>query len=167
MRYAGNRKKKKPDLSSKSEDELKEYYKEKMLNYLSRRRTSQELRRYLERLGCGEELVQELVAFSDEYSFSDDAEYARVFIRDSYHLRHRSRKRIRYDLLQKGISRELIDQAMEEEDPSDEEAARQILQKRLHDPDDLEQIKKCGAYLQGQGFSYDSIQRALKYIQRE
>ena len=161
MKTAGRRKKK-VDLSGKSSQELREFYKENMLNYLSRRRSSQDLRRYLARLECPEEMIRELVEFSEEYHFSDDMEYARVFIRDSFHLRHRSRKRIRYDLLQKGISRDVIDLAMEEENPSDEEAAAELVRKKLIGPSDPQQLRKCGAYLQGQGFSYDIIERVLK-----
>lgn len=107
--------KKKIDLSQKTPEEQKEYYKNRMLQYLSRRRTSWEIQEYLEKLGCSKEMAEELTSFAENYGFADDEEYVRCYIRDASSLKHRSRRRIRYDLLQKGVGREIIDQLMEEE----------------------------------------------------
>ncbi|MBQ7916019.1 MAG: regulatory protein RecX [Firmicutes bacterium] len=165
MRSFAGRRKKTRDLSGYSTEELKEYYKNRMLYYLSRRKTAQEVRKYLLSLGCEEDMAEELMQFSEEYHFTDDEEYARSFIRDSSRIKLHSMKRIRYDLQQKGVDRVVVDRIMEEESISDEEAAISLIQKKLKDPNDEEARKKCGAYLQSHGFSYDTIERAFRKIQ--
>ena len=165
MRSFAGRRKKTRDLSGYSQEELKEYYKNRMLYYLSRRKTTQEVRKYLLSLGCEEEMADELMEFSEEYRFTDDEEYARCFIRDSSRIKHHSIKRIRYDLQQKGVDRAVIDRIIEEVGPSDEEAAISLIQKKLKDPNDEDARKKCGAYLQNHGFSYDTIEGAFRKIQ--
>ncbi len=158
----GKKKKRTRDLSGYSEEELKEYYKNRLLYYLERRKTEKEAARHLRELNCPEELQEELLAFAREYRFIDDEEYARSFIRDAAGLKHHSCRRIRYDLMQKGLSKELIDLVMETEAPSDEEAASALVRKRLSDPEDPEARRKCGNYLQAHGFSYDVIERVLR-----
>ena len=152
MRSFAGRRKKTRDLSGYSQEELKEYYKNRMLYYLLS-------------MGCEEEMADELMEFSEEYRFTDDEEYARCFIRDSSQIKHHSIKRIRYDLQQKGVDRAVIDRIIEEVGPSDEEAAISLIQKKLKDPNDEDARKKCGAYLQNHGFSYDTIEGAFRKIQ--
>lgn len=156
--------KKKIDLSQKTPEEQKEYYKNRMLQYLSRRRTSWEIQEYLEKLGCSKEMAEELTSFAENYGFADDEEYVRCYIRDASSLKHRSRRRIRYDLLQKGVGREIIDQLMEEEAPSEEETIRWLVTHRLSDPSDPEACRHMGAYLQTHGFSYELIQHVMKEL---
>lgn len=162
MRQISRRQRKTRDLTGLSEEELKEYYKGKVLNYLSRRKTVQEVRVYLRRLNCPEEIVEELLEFTDEYRFTDDEEYARCFILDSFRLKHHSRKQIQYDLRQKGLDKLLIEQMMEELNPSDEEAAMCLAAKRFKNMDDPQVRDRCGNYLYNHGFPYEVIEKVLQ-----
>ncbi len=158
---------KKTDLSEKTPEEQKEYYKNRMLHYLGRRKTLREIRDYLKKLGCPGEITEELVAFSQEYGFADDEEYARCYIRDSAFLRHRSRRRIEYDLMQKGIRRDMIERLIEEEAPPEEEAIRWLMTRRLSGGSDPEACRRMGAYLQARGFSYEMIRRVMEEFNEE
>ena len=62
----GKKKKRTRDLSGYSEEELKEYYKNRLLYYLERRKTEKEAARHLRELNCPEELQEELLAFARE-----------------------------------------------------------------------------------------------------
>ena len=62
----GKKKKRVRDLSGYSEEERKEYYKNRLLYYLERRKTEQEAARHLRELGCPEELQEELLRLLEE-----------------------------------------------------------------------------------------------------
>ena len=161
MSAPGSRKRK-VDPALLSEEDRKEYFKNRMLYFLERRKTLREVQLYLARIHCPEELQEELLQFAVEYHFTDDEDYARSFIADSVHLRNRSRRQIRYELEQKGVSRDMIERVLEEENPDDAEAAARLVQKRLRQPENPAARRKMAAYLASHGFSYDIIRQVLK-----
>lgn len=154
--------KKTPDLSSMSAEEQKAYFQNKMLNLLSRRKTEEEVRQYLKKQQCPEEIADTLIAMALDYRFIDDEAYARDYIEDSRTLKNRSRKEVRYELMHKGISADILDAAFEETLLSDEDTAAQIIRKRLKDPDDAQERVKLASYLVRRGFSYEIVSRLLK-----
>lgn len=153
---------KKPDLSAMSEEEQKAYFQNRMLNLLSRRKTEEEVRQYLKKLQCPEEITDRLITMAEDYRFIDDEAYARDYIEDSRTLKNRSRKEVRYELMHKGISADILDAAFGEAELSDEDTAARIIQKRLKDPEDPAERAKLASYLVRRGFSYELVSRLLK-----
>ncbi|MBQ6239720.1 MAG: regulatory protein RecX [Firmicutes bacterium] len=145
-----------------SAEEQKAYFQNKMLNLLSRRKTEEEVRQYLKKQQCPEEIADTLIAMALDYRFIDDEAYARDYIEDSRTLKNRSRKEVRYELMHKGISADILDAAFEETLLSDEDTAAQIIRKRLKDPDDAQERVKLASYLVRRGFSYEIVSRLLK-----
>lgn len=95
-------------------------------------RTEQQLYEKLRQSGYPEVCVEEAVAYVKQYHYIDDLKYARTYIR--YHQQKKSRQRLCMDLIQKGVGRDYIEQAMEEEFVSDErEKIRALLEKRHYD----------------------------------
>ena len=99
---------------------------------------------------------------AEDYRFIDDEAYARDYIEDSRTLKNRSRKEVRYELMHKGISADILDAAFGEAELSDEDTAARIIQKRLKDPEDPAERAKLASYLVRRGFSYELVSRLLK-----
>ena len=68
----GKKKKRTRDLSGYSEEERKEYYKNRLLYYLERRKTEKEAARHLRELDCPEELQEELLACATQSAQLDN-----------------------------------------------------------------------------------------------
>lgn len=92
----------------------------------------------------------------------DDYEYCRVYM--TYKSSSKSRKRIMCDLMAKGVSKDIIESAMNElEDNGDmtkeEELINRLIEKRHYDKEaaSYEERQKMMSYLYGKGFSMDLI----------
>jgi regulatory protein len=89
--------------------------------YLNRRdRTEAEVRRWLAREDLDAAIVDETIAALSEQGILDDARYARLFTQDKRELEQWGSERIRRTLLERGVERELIEQALHEELPQSE-----------------------------------------------
>lgn len=95
-------------------------------------RTEQQLYEKLCQSGYPKECVQAAVDYVKQYHYIDDGKYAKNYVR--YHQQKKSRQCLTIDLLKKGVARELIEQALEEEFVSDErERIQELLLKRRYD----------------------------------
>lgn len=113
------------------------------------------------------ELIEEAIDYVKSYHYVDDMRYAKNYI--SYHQRGRSRARIKQELMRKGISKEILDAALEDSYADSDENQElvmiaKILEKKGYDPltDDLKQKQKIYAYLMRKGFRSDDILRVMK-----
>lgn len=86
------------------------------LVYLGRReRTCEEVRRRLAREQLAPEVIEEALASLGEDGLLDDARYARLFTQDKRTLEGWGSERIRRALRERGIERELVEDALAEE----------------------------------------------------
>lgn len=139
----------------------------RVMNLLKNRDyTTKQLRDKLKDGGYPEEAVQEALAYAAQLHYTDDLRYAVNFI--SGHENSRSRKRIEQDLLNRGVSKETIEQAWREwsdRGGSRDEAAmiQALLEKRGYDPKraDSREKQRQGAFLLRRGFSGQQVRRAL------
>ncbi len=109
------------------------------------------------------EAIDAAIAYVDSFGYIDERRMAGSYIR--FYQDSRSRQRIRQDLINKGISGDVIDECLEEEYTSDESALIDaLLQKKGYDPDTASYQDRCKLYrfLAGRGFSSDSINKALR-----
>lgn len=150
----------KKDLSALSERELEDDYKNRMLNLLSRQKTEKEVREYLKKQQCPDAMAERLIQFALDYRFINDEHYARCFIRDASELKHHSVRRIRYDLAMKGLSKDLIEEALADVSPDDGAAIDYLVTHRLKSTEEAE-IEKFKNRLASAGFSYGDIACAL------
>ena len=132
------------------------------LRYVAMRtRTTQEMRRYLQRLEASEELITELIIKLTGLELLNDQKYAVSFVRDRQLLRPTSRRKLQLELKQKGITESTICQALEENEQADSHEIEAVIVKKRR------QIKyqddqKLMQYLARQGFGYGDIKRALR-----
>ena len=125
-------------------------------------RTEWQLRKKLEQGDYPVELIDQAVAYVKSYRYLDDDRYARTFVR--LNQERKSMGRIRMDLLSRGIPKDLIEHALEEENEMPQgRLIEKLLQKKNYDKDSatLLETKKIYQFLIRRGFRSEEI---LPYI---
>ncbi len=137
------------------------------MNLLQKRDyTEYKLREKLKEGQYSEEVIDEAVDYLKSYKYLDDERYADDYIR--YHLKDKSKARLKQDLMQKGISADIVDRVLsaayedENEDPEIQLCAK-LLKKKHYDSENMsyEEKQKIMAFLYRKGFSGDVIHRAM------
>lgn len=128
-------------------------------------RTVQQLKERLILDGYPEEVVRYALDYASSYHYTDDRRYAENYSRMMSS--RKSRRQIEYELLRKGVDREVVRAALcetaTEDGESEERVILNLARKRGYDPrqaDQKETARFC-RYLMGKGFSYDSVRRIL------
>lgn len=110
--------------------------------------------------------VDGALEYVKSYHYVDDAGFARDYIENQQE--KKSRRIIEMDLMRKGISREVIQEAFAEQEelgggPDEMALARQWLAKKHYDPDkaDRKEKQRMYAYLYRKGIGADSIMKLL------
>ncbi len=106
--------------------------KEYALKYISYRpRTAWEVGRKLSDKGYNQEIIALVMAFLREYSFVDDEQFTRMWIRSRTREKPCGLLRIRAELIRKGVDRELVERCLADM-PSgrEEELAAALVEKK-------------------------------------
>lgn len=129
----------------------------KAVDYLSRyQKTCRQLQDYLKRKGFGEEVVQEVVAKLKDYGYVDDKRYAQLYTEQNS--KSKGARRIKQELLAKGVSRQDAEQfsALDSDDML--QAATTLAEKYMKNkPCDTPTLVKLQRYLAYRGYDYDVI----------
>lgn len=126
-------------------------------------RTEKQLRDKLAQNGYPEQCISQAIDYVKSYHYVDDYRYATVYIR--YHQEKESRQKLTQKLMTRGISREVIQQALEEEFVADECAQiKELLKKRRYDPDNADEStrRKTAQFLMRKGFKSRDIFRVMR-----
>lgn len=132
--------------------------KKRAMHLLERQeRTEYQLREKLKQNEYPKEVIDDAIAYVKRYHYVDDFRYACNYIR--YQQEKKSRRRLQQDLLQKGISKQIIEQAFEEEGNADEKAAIQkLLEKKGYHADMTKQeANKVYQFLLRKGYQSSDI----------
>lgn len=98
-----------------------------------------------------------------EYGFIDDEEFARRYIESVSATK--GKKLIAYKLMEKGISKDVIDHVLSEVNPETKQSALNLAKKRLKGKEiNSDLIRKTYAYLMSKGFSYEDADYAIGKI---
>lgn len=121
-----------------------------------------ELRRKLLQAEYPPEIVERTIEYVYSYHYLDDERYAGNYIR--YKSSSKSQRQIINELRCKGVKKEDILSAMEENPADDTEAIRRAVQKKTKDVDSLSyaEKQKIAAYLYRKGFREEDIRREIK-----
>lgn len=152
------------DIETLERKERTEKARQNALRFVSYRpRSEYEVRTHLRRKSFEDDVVDHVVEYLTALDFIDDLAFANYWVEQRETFRPRSRFALSQELRQKGISRELIDSALEEVDES--AAARRAVQKRAYHwaglPEQAYKEKMAG-YLQRRGFSYELIRETIE-----
>jgi regulatory protein len=129
-------------------------------------RTEQQLKTKLREAGYASEAIEEAISYVKSYHYIDDERYARTYIR--IHQQSKSKQRLKMDLLKKGIDKEVIDLALEEEfEQSEEEMILQLLKKKHYDPStaDQKERNKMYRFLMQRGFRSSDISHVIGQLE--
>ncbi len=135
---------------------------DRALNYLSyRARSEREIRTYLRRKDVSDDVAEEIVARLRRVGLVDDAAFASLWVRNRQATSPRGERALRQELWQKGIARDVVDEALTDLDETGQalEAARPRAQ-RLAGLEAVEFRKKLTDFLLRRGFSY-SVARGV------
>ena len=138
------------------------------LNLLkSRSYTEKQLAEKLRAGKYPEAVIEEALSYVKSFGYVDDAAYAESYVEDQ--IGRKSLRRITQELQQKGVDRNLIEEAVslvQERDGRQEEGKmiQRLLEKRHFDPEeaDLAERRKVQAFLMRKGFTAEGIRRAMK-----
>lgn len=139
---------------------------EKAMNLLLHQdRTRRELQDRLYRAGFSERATEYAMDYVAGFGYIDDQRYAANYI--LYHKGNRSRKELRYKLLNKGIDASVLAMALEGYEAEDErEALFHLMEKRLKGKrlSEMEYAdrNKVTAYLARKGFDLPAILSVMK-----
>ena len=129
-------------------------------------RTVRELRNRLRETGFTEEETEDAVSYAASFGYVNDERYAENYIlstKDS-----KSIRLIRQELLRKGIDAELIENAMAEIAPEEEQTGLLIRTIRKKYPEgselDIKKMRSLYGYLGRRGFSYEEISHGLSLL---
>jgi regulatory protein len=160
-----------PELQALARSEELRRVRESALHLLGyRARSRAELRRRLLRKGYDPEVTDEALAALDRSGLINDAEFSQSWVRARTGSRPMGRTRIAAELRQKGVERELIEQALE---PLDQEreldlalaVGRQKVE-QLRGEDVRAARRKLSSALMRRGFGWDVTARVLDILLR-
>ena len=142
--------------------------KEKALRLLEfRSHSEKELRDKLLRAGAKAEDLPEIFDFLREYSFINDAEYAKKLARDLQNLNKYGIRRIRDELKSRGIQGENLENAMFELSDEEEDQLLPLMERKLSGNFDKKNIDRAIRYFVYRGYGYDDIKSAIEKIRGE
>ena len=143
---------------------IEEYDKEKskVLKYvLYKKRTKQEIKNKFSS-SIESETLNDIIDELEEIGYINDNEYIKRSINDFIKLNNMSLKEVRYKLMAKGISNDLIDDYMQENEEMLEdyeiESAKKIIIKKQNQMEEDELIK----YLLKKGYQTSNIRQAIE-----
>ena len=139
-----------------SEREIRDYLMKKTLSKKLRNKKTGD---FYEKSGVSKLSVEQVLARLKEKKYIDDEKFARFWLENRNQRKGSSLKKLRAELLQKGVSGVIIEQVFAETSRNDSEEIRKIIDKKAKRYPDQQ---KLVAYLARQGFSFDEINRALK-----
>lgn len=123
-----------------------------------RPRSEYELDQYLKRKTDNPDLREQVKDLLKSNNYIDDEQFARSWIQNRTIIKPMSTYRLKQELMQKGVAKDIIDSSLAEADLDEAEALRELIRKRRHRYDSEQKLM---AYLARQGFSYPLIKDAL------
>ena len=150
----------------KSEEQMK--VTNHALNLLSfRQRSRQEIYTALQRKGYEDSYIEETIRYLELNKYIDDRSFASSFINDKRNLNKYGSNRIKYELYNKGISKEIIEETLDVDTDDEYIIALEIATKKLStykEQDNNSVYRKLGGFLQRKGYSYDLVSKVLREI---
>jgi regulatory protein len=135
------------------------------VDLISRRlRSEKEIREYAFRKQWTKENTERVIKRLREHGYLNDEKFAEGFVRSRANLRNFSLRKMKMELIKKGISNSIIEKVLSENEDFDEKTSLKNLITKKRGRYDDEQ--KLIAYLARQGFSYDDIKNTLNENQK-
>jgi regulatory protein len=134
-------------------------------------KTEKEMSDKLMGKGYSEAVAAKVLDFLREYDFIDDKKFAGMFVNDR--LKSKGKNRIKYDLLKKGVSEDVISEKLNSVDPEKErDTAYELGSKKYaslikREADKRKISQKLYQYLTGRGYSWEVCKTVINRILEE
>jgi regulatory protein len=148
-------------------DDFEKFYKAAIRFLSFRPRSEKELSDYLTKKKCDPLISKRITESLKRDKFLNDQEFVRWWVEQRTILKPKASRVIKFELKQKGISKELIDQFFESEESStsDFTKALNLAEKkmvRLGKIEDKRKVyEKLGRFLASKGFDWDTIKEVI------
>lgn len=152
-------------IASIRHDVLLRAAREKAVRYLlSRDRSESEIIEKLMNAGFDEDIARDAASDLKTIGYIDDNRYARKYIADRLKNKAMSRKAMRFELERKGISVQIIDEALSEIEVNEEEIALRTAKKKFgkYDVSDKKIQQKIMRFLCHRGFTVDTGWKVIR-----
>lgn len=137
------------------------------VKYLSMKvRSELEVRAKLENDGFSRDVIDSAVNELKAIGYINDHMYAQKYIFDRSKLKPKAKKLLRYELEKKGISSDIIDEALDDFIMDESVLAESLVKKKFgkYDMSEEKTIRKIYSFLQHRGFGYGLIQDVVNKI---
>lgn len=131
-----------------------------------RQRAEKEIRDRLYKDDFDEDIIENTLDYLRRNQLLNDLEFAKSFMKDKINLSNHGPQKIRYELYQKGIDKEIIDQVLEMDD-SEYDRCLEAAEKKVtsYRKDDYQaRYRKLSGFLQRRGFSFSVIKDVLNEV---
>lgn len=137
--------------------ELRDYLQNKSLpaNYKTRRGEVKQ------RPGLAPELTERVLLKLQQKHYLDDVKFAAWWVENRFRTKGVSSRRLRQDLVSKGVSNEIIEQVLTELQRDDVSELAKIIAKKARRYPDRHKLMR---YLTSRGFNYEDIKQAIDRI---
>ncbi|MBI2621917.1 MAG: RecX family transcriptional regulator [Candidatus Levybacteria bacterium] len=139
------------------------------LRFLSYRpRSEKEIKDYLKKKKIDENIQAQIIEKLKSYNFINDEDFVKFWIEQRTKFKHKPIRVIEFELRQKGINRDLINEVLlsfEQTKTVDLESARRLAAKKLdfyRGLDSQKRREKVMSFLLRKGFNYDIVKKVLK-----
>lgn len=126
-------------------------------------RTEKEVLQKLQESEFSETVVEEVLVFLSKYNYTDDREYARRYIKERLRLNPKSAYALQMELSQRGISKEICEEILDETEFSEMDDVLMWIEKKTKGdwPPDEKKKKQLYGFLQRKGYAYGVIKDAF------
>ena len=131
------------------------------IKYLKNIKTKKDVYDYLIRKGFSDEETSEVCDYIEEIGLVDDDLYVKFFVEDSFRIKNKGARKIVYELKQRGIDDDKIEEAIEEASDMEYEALKEAYERKLEatksETDPYKRKNKIIRFLISRGFDYSDI----------
>ncbi|MBQ8749850.1 MAG: regulatory protein RecX [Clostridia bacterium] len=133
---------------------------EKTLNLISKSmKTEKEIKDYLKGKNYNDKIIENVICKLNEYNYINDEVYAKYFV--SCHSKKQGNKKLKFDLIKKGVSEEVINSVLDETE-EDLQGLKHLAEKYLKNKvKDFKTKSKLFAHLASKGYNYDNINKVI------
>lgn len=131
-------------------------------------KTEKEVREKLVLKGYEQEAIDKAIDFLKGYKFLDDGNYTKMFIKNK--LNSQGSQKIKYSLMQKGVSKEVIEKELSNVDREEEKiSALNLAKKKINtimkrETDTYKISGKLYRFLMTKGFNYELVKEVVKEV---
>lgn len=137
----------------------------KLLSY--RQKSEKEIYDKLKEKGYDLDKIDNAIQYCIERNYINDKVFAETFIRDKMNINKLGSQRIKYELIGKGVSKDIIDKVLAPDYDVELEMAMELALKKMpsYKNDDYNAIyRKLGGYLQRRGYSFDIVRQVMNKV---